>query len=130
MLALGEYHTCVILDTRDVKCWGYGFHGQLGYDSTDNVGDGGGNVMADLSTVNLSSAATAITTGGDHSCAVLEGGGVMCWGRGHFGQLGYDSSTSASDGMGIPMASLSTVNLSSAAIAISQRAKYRLLRRR
>ena len=60
LLAAGAYHTCVILDTGDVKCWGYGFFGQLGYDnSTDNKGDAAGE-MASLGIVNLGAGVDAL----------------------------------------------------------------------
>ena len=83
----GYRHTCTILDGGGVKCWGYGDYGRLGYDSTDNKGDAAGE-MAGLGTVNLGAGAIAITAGLDHTCAILDGGGVKCWGRGGEGQLG------------------------------------------
>ena len=38
-MTTGDYHTCVILDTNAVACWGFGRFGQLGYGSTANRGD-------------------------------------------------------------------------------------------
>ena len=32
-------HTCVILATNAVRCWGRNFDGQLGYGNTLNIGD-------------------------------------------------------------------------------------------
>jgi alpha-tubulin suppressor-like RCC1 family protein len=37
--------------------------------------------------------ATAIAVGFDHTCAIVTGGGVKCWGRNDFGQLGIGSTT-------------------------------------
>ena len=36
--------------------------------------------------------ATAVGAGFDHSCAVIEGGQVTCWGNNEYGQLGVDTS--------------------------------------
>jgi hypothetical protein len=38
-LAVGDSHTCAILDNGWVHCWGGGDHGQLGYANTNDIGD-------------------------------------------------------------------------------------------
>ncbi len=38
-LALGGSLTCVVTDSGNVRCWGFGGLGRLGYGNTDNVGD-------------------------------------------------------------------------------------------
>ena len=63
----------------------------IGDDIEDNEGKRTGS-MASLGTVELGEAATAVSAGGHHTCAVLVSGGVKCWGRGNNGQLGYDLS--------------------------------------
>ena len=35
----GDSHTCAVLTTGDLRCWGFGGNGRLGYGNTDNVGD-------------------------------------------------------------------------------------------
>jgi alpha-tubulin suppressor-like RCC1 family protein len=35
----GETHSCALLDTGKVRCWGVGIGGRLGYGNTNNVGD-------------------------------------------------------------------------------------------
>jgi len=86
-LSAKRQHTCAILVGGGVKCWGNGGNGRLGYDSTDNKGDSAGE-MVSLGTVNLGADAIAIATGYQHTCAILVGGGVKCWGWGVFGQTG------------------------------------------
>ena len=38
-LAVGDYHTCAVLDSGEVRCWGYGNEGQVGLGSRSPVGD-------------------------------------------------------------------------------------------
>ena len=116
-ITAGEYHTCAILVGGGVKCWGRGDYGQLGYGSTDHKGDAAGE-MESLGTINLNASAIAITAGFYHTCAILVGGGVKCWGRGDYGQLGYDSTDNKGDTAG-EMAGLGTVNLGASAIALA-----------
>lgn len=59
---------------------GYGGEGGSGYGGGDG-GEGGGNFDPTLH-------AAAVATGSAHSCALVDGGRVMCWGDGARGQLG------------------------------------------
>ena len=44
-VSAGDYHTCAVLDDRQtVKCWGAGWHGQLGVGSTEDRGDNAGEM--------------------------------------------------------------------------------------
>ncbi|MGH2840506.1 MAG: RCC1 domain-containing protein, partial [Solirubrobacteraceae bacterium] len=88
-LAAGDYHSCAVLDDGNVRCWGYGNEGQLGYGSRDQIGDN--EPPSSIGPVGLGAGrtATAITAGGNHTCAILDDGNVRCWGLGEFGQLGY-----------------------------------------
>ncbi|MDP1847051.1 MAG: hypothetical protein Q8K79_04585, partial [Solirubrobacteraceae bacterium] len=97
-LAVGDYHTCAVLDDGTVRCWGYGNEGQLGYGSRNHVGDN--ELPSTMGAVNIGTGrtATAITAGGNHTCAVLDDGSVRCWGLGEFGQLGNGSTASIGDG--------------------------------
>jgi alpha-tubulin suppressor-like RCC1 family protein len=112
-IAVGNGHTCAILDDNSVKCWGYNYYGQLGYDDTTDRGRTSGS-MAALGTVNLGAGHTAkaITTGQAHTCAILDDNSVKCWGLNYYGQLGYDDTTDRGKTSG-SMASLGVVNLGS-----------------
>ena len=90
-VAAGKFHTCAVLDDGNVRCWGTGGSGRLGYGNESTVGDQ--QTPASAGPVNLGAGRTAkaITAGGAHTCAILDTGGVRCWGAGGFGQLGYGS---------------------------------------
>jgi len=96
-ISAGEAHTCAILDNGDVRCWGFGGNGQLGYANTSNVGavvSPGAVGPVDLG---AGRTAKAISAGGEHTCAILDNGGVRCWGANGFGQLGYANKTAIGD---------------------------------
>jgi alpha-tubulin suppressor-like RCC1 family protein len=38
-LAASAGHTCALLENGDIRCWGSGGFGALGYGTPDNVGD-------------------------------------------------------------------------------------------
>jgi alpha-tubulin suppressor-like RCC1 family protein len=94
-LALGYYHTCALLDTGRVRCWGRNDNGQLGLGHTNNIGD---NEPASAGgVVSLGGTATQIAAGTYHTCALLTSGQVRCWGDGQFGQLGYGNTNDIGD---------------------------------
>jgi alpha-tubulin suppressor-like RCC1 family protein len=96
-ISAGGAHTCAILDTGAVRCWGDGAEGHLGYGNTDDIGDN--ETPASVNPLDLGAGrrATAITVGGDHSCAILDTGKVRCWGFGQDGRLGYGNVNTIGD---------------------------------
>jgi alpha-tubulin suppressor-like RCC1 family protein len=85
-VSAGNAHTCAVMSGGDVRCWGWGSFGRLGYNGTNNIGD---NETPAGHTVNLGGTAVAVAAGGLHTCALLTGGRVRCWGHGGDGALGY-----------------------------------------
>ena len=81
-LAVGDYHSCAVLDNGTVRCWGYGNEGQLGLISRLSIGDNESPGSVGPINVGTGRTATAITAGGNHTCAVLDDGNVRCWGLG------------------------------------------------
>lgn len=79
-VSAGGYHTCSLLNSGSVYCWGYGFYGQLGNDSSSDH----------ASPVQVPGIRTAsyISAGFHHTCAVLDDKTVRCWGKNDSGQLG------------------------------------------
>lgn len=80
----GGTHTCALLDTGSVKCWGYN--------------GSAFRVLGDVGTVErwleptqvdgLATGVAAISASAYHTCALMNTGGVKCWGRNGNGQLG------------------------------------------
>jgi len=94
-LVAGHNHTCVLLESGLIYCWGDNQFGQLGYNSTDNLGDG--EPVISFGYVSVGDLATRIAAGGDHTCAILQSGALRCWGRNNFGQLGRGNTANIGD---------------------------------
>jgi alpha-tubulin suppressor-like RCC1 family protein len=78
-------HTCSVLSTGAVKCWGENTYGQLGNNSTTNSNS--------PVTVSGISTATAVALGINHTCAILADKTMQCWGHNNVGQLGDGTTT-------------------------------------
>jgi len=100
-ISAGGAQTCALLDDHTVRCWGFGTDGRLGYGNRNRVGDGapGSPTPATAGPVDLGPGRTAaaITTGGSHTCALLDDQSVRCWGSGANGRLGYGNTNNVGD---------------------------------
>jgi alpha-tubulin suppressor-like RCC1 family protein len=74
-------HTCALITTGGVKCWGNNDDGQLGEGKTINR-----DTPVDV--VGLTADVKGISSGAHHSCALSITGNVKCWGDNSQGQLG------------------------------------------
>lgn len=74
-------HACVRQASGTIKCWGHNYTGKLG---------NGENKLLQATPVlaQLGPPAQAVVAGGEHTCAIVDGGQVYCWGWDMFGQLG------------------------------------------
>jgi alpha-tubulin suppressor-like RCC1 family protein len=99
-LAATARHTCALFARGEVKCWGANESGQLGLGDAEPRGIYPGQMGDELPAIDLGSdrVAVAIAAGGNHSCAVLAGGEVKCWGANESGQLGLGDRESRGDG--------------------------------
>lgn len=94
-VSAGSNFTCVLLSEGRVRCWGSNTSGQLGYGHLDNIGD---NETPDgLSDVDVGGKVIQLSCGAVHSCALLEGGKVRCWGSAEDGRLGYGNTSDVGD---------------------------------
>lgn len=103
-LALGTSHTCALMQTGSVKCWGESDNGRLGTGQTSDQ-----PVPGDVLGL---AGAIAIGAGEEHSCALVSGGQMKCWGRNNAGQIGDGTTTTRTTPVAV------TVSGSVSAIAV------------
>jgi hypothetical protein len=88
-VSLGDQHSCIILDSKSVQCWGDNKYGQVGV-SGDLPKIPRPTLISGLAGV------TQLALGSRHSCALTASGAVWCWGDNSRGQLGIGSGGSQS----------------------------------
>lgn len=86
-IVAGGFHTCAILDSGALICWGDGQQGQLGYGGALVVGDDEGPTF--MGAVPVGGTVVDLALGWQHTCAIVDTGGLRCWGDDDYGQLGY-----------------------------------------
>src|SRR5690554_6537500 len=113
-LALGYNHSCFILSNENVSCWGSNQYGQLGHGNktkeeiekellerrkngdviTEEEIEAEQNKLSSSTPVKVKDSngvmtgAIKISAGENHTCALLEGKNVKCWGNNSDRQLG------------------------------------------
>jgi alpha-tubulin suppressor-like RCC1 family protein len=96
-IVAGAYHTCALLATNAVKCWGLNSVGQLG------LGSSGASRNVPTDVVGLAGI-KALASRANHVCAITATDTVKCWGSNANGQVGDGSKVQAnspSDVMGL-----------------------------
>ena len=78
-ISAGNSHTCAALSDGSVKCWGDNQYLKLGV-------TGIGFSATPVTAVSAGSGATQVSASAFHSCAIVTGGGVRCWGYNGSGQ--------------------------------------------
>ena len=94
-IAVGGQHACARTAVGGVKCWGRNVEGQIGDNSTTDR-------WTPVDVPGLSAGVAAIAAGETHTCALLSGGSVRCWGDNIYGQLGDNTSTPQHLPSGVP----------------------------
>lgn len=87
-IAAGFWHTCAVMMTGGLQCWGGNSLGHLGDGTTTNR-------STPVDVVGLSSGVITVSAGESHTCALTVAAGVTCWGWNVDGQLGDGTNTSS-----------------------------------
>ena len=93
-------HTCALLQTGTITCWGRNSSGQLGNGQSGDDADS----LVPVAVLNITDA-TQITASGAHTCALRQTGTITCWGDNRDGQLGNGQSGDNADSS-VPVAVL------------------------
>lgn len=94
----GMYHSCALTGGGGVQCWGENYFGQLGNGTTNDR-------YEPVAVSGLATGVKSLALGASHSCALMDsdhGGGVRCWGRNHYGQLGTGTSANSLTPVEVP----------------------------
>ena len=79
-VSAGGNHSCAVLTTGEVECWGSNYNGQVGDDTNEEV-------ISPFAVPGITNA-IQVSSGEMHTCALLSDGQVQCWGDNSKGQLG------------------------------------------
>jgi alpha-tubulin suppressor-like RCC1 family protein len=110
-IAAGTEHSCALTVEGAIVCWGWNSYGQIGN------GMAADQAVAPTAVTGLASA-IAIAAGTRHSCALLAGGKVFCWGRNNEGQAGKGAA-GATEPSPVPVAGIGGSGVLSGAMAIT-----------
>ncbi len=99
-VASGAFHACAVLGNGTASCWGNNLHGQIG-DGTQAVRP----TPVAVSGLAPVSNGPRVAAGTYHTCGLLAGGGVKCWGYNGYGEIG-DGTTTQRDAP-VPVSSVS-----------------------
>ncbi|MEX1362660.1 MAG: DUF4215 domain-containing protein [Nannocystaceae bacterium] len=95
-LGLGENHSCAVLASGAVACWGDDDSGQLG-DGASGTDSGTATIVPGLVDV------VEVEGGRDTTCAIDGPGGVWCWGNNNVGQVGNGATVDIATPQAVPL---------------------------
>jgi alpha-tubulin suppressor-like RCC1 family protein len=82
-ISAGGRHTCAVLTSGAVECWGANANGQLGQATNTPA-----NQFTPIEIPGLDSGTASVSAGALHSCVLMDVGKSACWGGNVSGQLG------------------------------------------
>jgi len=90
-ISCGGYHTCVLLHSGKIMCWGRNDYGQLGNTSGDYS-----QAPSEVEVEDIGHNWDFVSAGLHHTCAIHRNYGVHCWGNNNSGQLGNGTTEDSS----------------------------------
>jgi len=96
-VSAGGRHTCALLSSGHIECWGRNNRAQLGNGTTTSTD-------TPVEVQGIATATQVSAAGWAHSCALLSSGQIQCWGDNQEGQVGNGTawSTLPTEVLGIP----------------------------
>ncbi len=94
-MAIGQSHMCFLGSFGEVYCWGSNDLGQVGVGAehaSEVVCSGGSHCIQMPQQVDLGGEVLELSSWRLHTCALINGGSIRCWGENNHGQLGYTGS--------------------------------------
>lgn len=94
-IAAGGTHSCALLESGSVQCWGRNDFAQLG---NGTLADG----TSPTEVIGLPEGVESLSVGGAHSCVVTSARGLVCWGLNRNGQIGNGSTNDGQAPVPVP----------------------------
>lgn len=86
-VGVGSTHSCAVLESGRVACWGSNASGELGL-GTAGPAQAQASIVVGVGGVGSLSGVSQVDGSAGHTCARLSTGTVVCWGANNQGQLG------------------------------------------
>lgn len=82
-ISAGFRFSCALFDNLEVKCWGDGSKGKLGYQDDENIGAVSSALGNDLPTIDFGAnlGVLQMSSKSEHSCVMTDKNDVKCWGK-------------------------------------------------
>ena len=87
-VSAGVEHTCAVLSTQALYCWGSNNKWKAGHPSLTQIGHTQSTLPGDVGQVEEVGPVTSVGASDDFTCASMVNGSAVCWGLNRFGQIG------------------------------------------
>ena len=103
----GAYNTCAVVSNGTVSCWGRNNYGQLGTgDTTDS-----NSPVSIIGGAIANKRIKQISSGPNHTCALVTDGTISCWGFNFSGELGTGNTNNSNTPVAVVSSALKTATV-------------------